>query len=134
MFFSQLFRPGCITTYPNSGCMAHFSRLTRWAKKILKFQKFYKISEWSLSPAIDQLRKSSKKIQSFKLSNYWYVTLNVSLLVHTGNCTSWSANLDLFHWIYRCICMQAFRYLCALRWCSFCVYPKYGNLEHFWSL
>ena len=59
MFFSQLFRPGCITTYPNSGCMAHFSRLTRWAKKILKFQKFYKISEWSLSPAFSHSRSES---------------------------------------------------------------------------
>ena len=32
--FSQLFRPACITKDRNSGCIAHFWRLTRWAKKI----------------------------------------------------------------------------------------------------
>ena len=64
--FSQLFRPGCITTYPNSGCMAHFSRLTRWAKKILKFQKFYKISEWSLSPAYNHIPVDAKFYAEFE--------------------------------------------------------------------
>ena len=88
MFFSQLFRPGCITTYPNSGCMTHFSRLTRWAKKILKFQKFYKISEWSLSPAIDEAQmKLSESDSKFVQGFCWRKTFTIKI---EGKFTIWS--------------------------------------------
>ena len=36
ILFAQLFRPASITMYPNTGCKAHFWRLTRCVKKILK--------------------------------------------------------------------------------------------------